>query len=263
MKTNACNHQCQSCDQRCTKDTEIDTIKPKSKIRKIIGVMSGKGGVGKSMVTGFLATAANQAGIKTGIIDADITGPSIPQEFGIHDRITTKNELMVPCQTKTGINIISVNLMLNQTTDPVLWRGPVLAGMVKQFYQDTDWGETELLIVDLPPGTSDIPLTIFQTLPLTGVVIVTTPQDLVQMIVSKTVKMADKLSVPILAMIVNMASFTCPHCHQKSNLYQTTNPKNKKAIYLPFDPEWNISCDRGEIESLKPSPLGELAKKWI
>lgn len=229
-----------------------------TQIKHIIAVMSGKGGVGKSFVTSMLASAMNKKGYKVGILDADITGPSIPHAFGIHDKILgTKDSKLIPQETKSGIKMVSLNLMLDNPNDAVVWRGPVLANAIQQFYSDTYWGEIDYLFVDMPPGTSDVALTIYKNLPVSGVVLVTTPQDLVSMIVGKAVQMAEMMKINVIGMVENMAYITCPHCGDpiymfgESKLNEVCNEYHLMPLAsLPLDPNSRIAVDSGNVEDL-------------
>lgn len=234
-----------------------------SNIHHVIGVMSGKGGVGKSLVCGILAVELARRGARVGILDADITGPSIPRMMGLADaRARGVDELIVPVPTEGGIKVMSANLVLENETDPVLWRGPVIAGAIKQFWEDTAWGELDYLLVDMPPGTSDVALTVFQSLPVDGVVIVSSPQDLVQMVVGKAVNMANMMNVPVLGLVENMAYVECPHCGEKiypygpSRLAETAEAFDVEALgQLPMDAALAEACDKGAFESALPEGL--------
>lgn len=234
-----------------------------SSIKHVVGVVSGKGGVGKSMVTGILAREFAQKGFKVGILDADVTGPSIPRMFGLAtERALGMGELIVPATTAGGMKVMSANLVLEHEDDPVVWRGPILAGAIRQFWAETYWGELDYLLVDMPPGTGDVPLTVFQSLPIDGVVIVSSPQDLVQMVVGKAVNMAAMMSVPVFGLVENMAYFTCPHCGQKvepygpSRLAQTAERYGLAALgQLPIDARFAEACDNGTAETSLPNGL--------
>jgi Mrp family chromosome partitioning ATPase len=228
-----------------------------NKIRNVIVVMSGKGGVGKSSVTALLASELSRAGKKVGVLDADITGPSQPKAFGIHNVSGLKaNEYgIIPPQSKTGIKIISINFFLPNEDDPVIWRGPMLAGAVKQFWAEIDWRDLDYLVVDLPPGTGDVPLTVMQTLPVSGIVVVSSPQDLAFMVVKKTIKMAQKMGTPILGLIENMSYAICPHCDEKLELFGKTQGKQVAGDTgidflgeLPWDAKLNALVDQGQVE---------------
>ena len=221
----------------------------------MIGVVSGKGGVGKSLVTSMLAVTFNRRGFKTAILDADITGPSIPKAFGVKEKAHGTEQYIIPAITKTGIQMISVNLLLDNETDPVVWRGPVIAGTVKQFWTDVIWKDVDYMFVDMPPGTGDVPLTVFQSLPLDGIVIVTSPQELVSMIVSKAVNMAKLMDIPILGIVENMSYVECPDCGRKINVFGESKTDAVAAEFglkvlakLPLDPVLANNCDNGLIE---------------
>ena len=234
-----------------------------SSVKHVIGVVSGKGGVGKSFVTGILATNLARAGKRVGILDGDITGPSIPRMFGISDeRSYGVEEQLIPIEDANGIKIMSANLVLQNETDPVLWRGPVVAGAIQQFYSQCNWGDLDYLLIDMPPGTGDVALTVFQSLPVEGVVIVSSPQDLVQMVVGKAVRMAEMMHVPVLGLIENMAYITCPHCDERiepygpSKLVETAAAFNLKPLgQLPMDATFTQIADKGTFSSELPEGL--------
>ena len=234
-----------------------------SSVKHVIGVVSGKGGVGKSFVTGILATNLARAGKRVGILDGDITGPSIPRMFGISDeRSYGVEEQLIPIEDANGIKIMSANLVLQNETDPVLWRGPVVAGAIQQFYSQCNWGDLDYLLIDMPPGTGDVALTVFQSLPVEGVVIVSSPQDLVQMVVGKAVRMAEMMHVPVLGLIENMAYITCPHCDERiepygpSKLTETAAAFNLKPLgQLPMDATFAQIADKGTFSSELPEGL--------
>lgn len=241
-------------------------LNEKSKVRKVIAVMSGKGGVGKSLVTSLLAVNAARDGRKVAIMDADITGPSIPTAFGLKEPLSGSETEIYPAITKTGIKAVSLNLMTNDVTSPVIWRGPVVAGLVKQFWTDVVWDDVDEMYVDMPPGTGDVPLTVFQSLPVSAIVVVTTPQELVSMIVEKAVRMAQMMNIPILALVENMSYIECPHCGDKIYPYG----KNDEAIKekygmpcyasLPIDPKIAHLVDSGSIEDFEGDYLVDLSK---
>ena len=242
-----------------------------SRISHVIGVISGKGGVGKSLVTGILARELARRGHRVGILDADITGPSIPRMFGLAGQHAMgMGNLIVPVQTSSGLKVMSANLVLEHEDDPVLWRGPILAGALRQFWAETYWEELDYLLVDMPPGTGDVALTVFQSLPIDGVVIVSSPQDLVQMVVGKAVNMANMMDVPILGLVENMAYFTCPHCNEKVEPYGPSRLEQTAAHYglavlgqLPIDERFAKACDEGTAETRLPDGLLEDAVKAI
>lgn len=235
-----------------------DFLKPAnqySNIKKVIGVVSGKGGVGKSMVTSLLAVMMNRRGYKTAILDADITGPSIPKAFNLKEKAVANDLGIMPVTTKTGIETMSVNLMLEDDTDPVVWRGPVIAGAVEQFWTDVIWGKIDYMFIDMPPGTGDVPLTVFQSIPIDGIVIVTSPQELVSMIVTKAVKMAEMMNVPILGLVENMSYFECPDCGTQYQIFGESHIEEVAAKHaldvmarLPMNPKLAAACDKGMIE---------------
>ena len=254
-----CTHDCSTCGQSCGERTAPQSFEAKphdlSHIKKVIAVVSGKGGVGKSLVTSSLATAMHKRGKKVGILDADITGPSIPKAFGIHERAMGSELGIYPVESKGGISVMSLNLLTDNETDPVIWRGPVIAGTVKQFWTDVIWGDVDYLFVDMPPGTGDVPLTIFQSLPLDGIVIVTTPQDLVGMIVGKAVKMANMMNIPILGIVENMSYITCPDCGKKISIFGESHVESvalehgiANIVKVPVDGELTRAADEGKIE---------------
>ncbi len=238
-----------------------------TKIRKVIGVISGKGGVGKSLVTSLLAVYMNSMGYKSAIMDADITGPSIPRAFGVSGQPDADEIGMYPLKSRTGIDLMSINFLLPNETDPVIWRGPVIGGAVKQFWTDVIWQNEEFLFIDMPPGTGDVALTVFQSIPVDGIIVVTSPQELVGMIVEKAVKMAEKMNIPSLGLVENMSYTVCPHCGEKYSIFGESHIDEIAAKYgvktvckLPFDPELAALVDSGEIESYKKDILHALVK---
>ena len=253
-----CNHDCSSCSQNCgERETEsmLFQLNEMSKVKKVIGVVSGKGGVGKSMVTSMLAVLMNRRGHTSAILDADITGPSIPKAFGIKEKAAPNEWGLVPVKSKTGVEIMSVNLLLENDTDPVIWRGPILAGIIQQFWSEVVWGDVDYMFVDMPPGTGDVPLTVFQSLPLDGIIIVTSPQELVSMIVGKAVNMARMMEVPILGLVENYSYVECPDCGRKihpfgeSHIDEIAEKNSLKVLgKLPLNPEISGASDRGVLE---------------
>ena len=254
-----CTHNCETCSASCGERTDPQSFLEKpnelSHIKKVIGVVSGKGGVGKSLVTSMLATVMNRRGHKTAILDADITGPSIPKAFGLKEKATGNELGLFPAKTKMGIEVMSVNLLLENETDPVVWRGPVIAGTVKQFWTDVIWNDVDYMFVDMPPGTGDVPLTVFQSLPVDGIIVVTSPQELVGMIVDKAVKMADMMNIPVLALVENMSYFECPDCGKKHAIFGESHLQEIAARHgigqtarLPINPEIARACDNGLVE---------------
>ena len=255
-----CNHNCSECSENCSERTEIEKLKQNegSNIKHIIGVISGKGGVGKSFVTSSLACAMNKAGYKVGILDADITGPSIPKMFGAHGQIVGDEKGMYPYETKEGIKIVSINLLMEDEEAPVVWRGPVIAGAVKQFWNEAVWGDVDYLFVDMPPGTGDVPLTVFQSLPVDGIVIVTSPQELVQMIVKKAFHMANMMHIPVLGLVENFSYLKCPDCGKKIALFGESNIDEVAAKEgtrvlgkLPLDPAYAKAADAGAFYEME------------
>lgn len=251
-----CNHDCSSCSSDCAQRDMHAQLNGFSSIRKVIAVSSGKGGVGKSSVTAMLAVLMARRGYKVGILDADITGPSIPKAFGITRKAKGSDMGILPEETHMGIKVMSINLLLEKDDQPVVWRGPVLAGAVTQFWTDVAWGELDILFIDMPPGTGDIPLTVYQSIPLDGTIIVSTPQSLVQMVVSKAHKMAEMLQIPVLGLVENMSCVICPDCGKRISLFGDVGLLEKTAAdiqvpilaQLPMDAEIARLCDNGEIE---------------
>ena len=261
----SCNGNCESCGSDCSerkKESFLEKPNAKSKVGKIIAVVSGKGGVGKSTVTSMLAVAMARQGKRVGILDADITGPSVPTAFGVEQCQGASQEGLYPALTRTGIQVMSINLLLDNNTDPVVWRGPVIAGAVKQFWTDVIWEDVDYLFVDMPPGTGDVPLTVFQSLPVDGVVIVTSPQDLVSMIVTKAVKMANMMHIPVLGFVENYAYLTCPDCGKKISVFGESKLDHVVKEFdlpilarLPIDPAVAQACDHGLMETVDTSVL--------
>ncbi len=261
-----CTHDCSSCSADCSSRDLRVPGNALSSIKRVIAVVSGKGGVGKSTVTTLLAAAMRKKGRKVAILDADVTGPSIPTAFGIHQRATGTNQGIDPAVTKGGIELMSLNLLNANETDPVIWRGPVIAGVVTQFWSDVVWGDVDFMFVDMPPGTGDVPLTVFQSLPVDGVVVVTSPQDLVSMIVAKAVNMAKLMNIPVLGLIENYSYFQCPDCGGKHAVFGESRLEKVAAelelpilARLPIDPRLAAAFDAGEIESVEDNPLAEVA----
>ena len=266
-----CTHNCESCGVECeSRDTKsfLEKPNPGSRVKKVIGVVSGKGGVGKSSVTSLLAVSQARRGRSVAIMDADVTGPSIPMAFGVTARPTADENGICPPASGTGIKIMSINLLLENATDPVVWRGPVIAGTVKQFWSDVAWGEVDYMFVDMPPGTGDVPLTVFQSLPVDGVVVVTTPQDLVGMIVEKAVNMARMLQVPVLGIVENMSWLECPCCGEKLPVFGASHADELKekfgldnVVSLPLDPKLAAACDRGAVELMDTGRIDAFADR--
>jgi Mrp family chromosome partitioning ATPase len=267
-----CNQNCSSCIEDCPEKKEQKTDfseKPHemSSIKKVIGIVSGKGGVGKSLITSMLAVTMNRMGYNSAILDADITGPSIPKAFGIKEKAKGSEIGIHPVKTKTGIDIMSINLLLENDTDPVVWRGPIIAGTVKQFWTDVIWNDVDFMFIDMPPGTGDVPLTVFQSIGVDGIVVVTSPQELVSMIVSKAVKMAEMMNIPILGLVENMSYFKCPDNDKdyqifgESHIEEIAEKHNLKVLAkLPIDPKIAAACDRGMIELFDGNWLEAVAK---
>ena len=261
-----CNHDCGSCSANCESRTTdktsfLEALAPESKVKKVIGIVSGKGGVGKSLVTSMLAVSMNRKGHHTAILDAAITGPSIPMAFGVADErpaVTLDGRLMIPAKSLEGVEIMSANLLLENATDPVIWRGPVIAGAVKQFWTETLWQDVDYMFVDMPPGTGDVPLTVFQSLPVDGIIIVTSPQELVSMIVAKAVNMAKKMDIPILGVVENMSYLECPDCKKhihvfgESHVEQAAQENGLKVLaQIPIDPKIAQMVDGGRVEYIE------------
>ena len=266
-----CTHDCSTCSQNCSSRTAPNELLAQahelSNVKKVIGVVSGKGGVGKSLVTSLLAVAMQRKGYRVGILDADITGPSIPKAFGLKERATGTSTGIFPVASKTGIEVMSINLLLDNDTDPVVWRGPVIAGAVKQFWTDVIWKDIDYMFIDMPPGTGDVPLTVFQSLPSNGIVIITSPQELVSMIVEKAVKMANLMNVPVLGMVENMSFFRCPDCGKEYSIFGESHIEQVAAAHgitriakLPINPKVAAAVDAGCVELADTDELEPLAE---
>ena len=263
----ACTHDCSNCHADCSsRAPQHEPPHAKSHIKKVIGVVSGKGGVGKSMTSAMMAVSMRRKGYKVGVLDADITGPSIPKLFGVHGPAMGTEDGINPVESHTGIKIMSINLLLEDEEAPVVWRGPVIAGAVKQFWQEVIWDDVDFLFVDMPPGTGDVPLTVFQSLPVNGIIIVTSPQELVSMIVSKAVEMAKMMNVPVLGLIENYSYVKCPCCGEPFKVYGESHIDEVAAKYdlkvldkLPLDPQIASLCDRGAIELMGDGLLDNAA----
>lgn len=267
-----CSHDCSSCGENCSsrKKDKSNFLKPMNKysdIKKVIGVVSGKGGVGKSLVSCLLASKCAKAGLKVGILDADITGPSVPKSFGITERAMQDDECLLPAVTSDGIKLMSINLLLEDVNSPVVWRGPVISGVIEQFWSDVRWGELDYLFVDMPPGTGDVALTVFQSLPIDGIVIVSTPQDLVKMIVNKAYNMAKMMNVPVLGLVENMSYYICPNCNEKINIFGESKIEETAAelgvpvlAKLPINPEINKLVDAGKISEVEAKELDDFVE---
>ena len=271
-----CNHDCSSCSENCSErspESFLKALNPQSSVKKVIAVVSGKGGVGKSLVTSLMASEMQRRGYNCAILDADITGPSIPKSFGIHQHATATDEYIIPVRTHTGMQIMSINLILEDETSPVVWRGPVIAGAVTQFWTDVIWQDVDYMFVDMPPGTGDVPLTVFQSLPVDGIIIVTSPQDLVSMIVTKAVNMADMMNVPVLGIVENMSYFKCPDCGKEHFIFGESKVEKIAAEHgiehiarLPIDPVIATMVDAGEVESVSGehiAPIVDYIEKEI
>ena len=266
-----CTHDCSSCGAACPSREAQSLIEPQNKlshIKKVIGVVSGKGGVGKSLVTSMLAVEMSRRGYKTAILDADITGPSIPKVFGLHEKAEGSEDGIYPVKTKTGIEVMSINLLLDDEKAPVVWRGPVIAGTVKQFWTDVVWNEVDYMFVDMPPGTGDVPLTVFQSLPLDGIVIVTSPQELVSMIVSKAANMASLMNIRVLGLVENMSYVLCPDCGKHIDIFGAGKTDAVAAEFgfdllarIPLDARLAALCDKGALELMENDYLKAAADK--
>ena len=265
-----CTHDCSTCGQSCSQRTEPESLLQKpheqSHIKKVIGVCSGKGGVGKSMVTSLLAVAMQRMGLKVGILDADITGPSIPREFGLKQKAEGNDTGIFPVRTTTGIDVMSLNLLLPNDSDPVAWRGPIIAGAVTQFWTDVIWGDKDVLFIDMPPGTGDVMLTVCQSIPVDAAVLVSTPQELVGMIVEKSIKMVDMLNIPVIGLVENMSYIECPDCGKKIEVFGESHVDAIARQYgiphtaaLPIDRKLAASADKGMIELTNGNWLDEIA----
>ena len=265
-----CDQSCSSCGEDCKDRKEAFDFSAQphelSSINKVIGVVSGKGGVGKSLVTSILAVTMQRRGHKVAILDADVTGPSIPKAFGVNQKARSNAFGLLPSKSKTGIEIMSTNLLLDNDTDPVIWRGPIIANTVKQFWTEVIWEDIDYMFVDMPPGTGDVPLTVFQSLPVDGIIIVTSPQELVSMIVEKAVKMAENMNIPIIGVVENMSYFKCPECNKEykifgnSKIEKVAKSHNLEVLAkLPLDPKVALSCDKGMIELCEDNLFDNIA----
>ena len=255
-----CTHDCSSCGESCNDrvyapEDFLEKPHEMSSIKKVVGIVSGKGGVGKSLVTSLMAVTLNRRGLHTAILDADVTGPSIPKSFGLTERPVGMGDALLPVKSKTGVDIMSMNLLLDEEDDPVVWRGPVISGVVKQFWQEVIWQDVDYMFVDMPPGTGDVPLTVFQSLPLDGIIVVTSPQDLVSMVVEKAVNMAGMMNIPIIGIVENMSYFQCPGCGQTYQIFGESHVDAiaqkhglKVLARVPIDPDLAKVVDRGLVE---------------
>lgn len=266
-----CTHDCGSCGEQCEKrDFHVDLHKD-SKVKKVIGIVSGKGGVGKSLVTSILASKVNKDGFRTAILDADITGPSIPESFGVGNeraQAVDGQDALTPVVTDSGIQLMSMNFLLQNETDPVIWRGPVIAGAVKQFWTDVIWKDVDFMFVDMPPGTGDVPLTVFQSLPIDGIIIVSSPQQLVRVIVEKAVNMANMMNIPILGLVENMSYVKCPDCGKEITVFGKSNIDKIAADFnipvlarLPMEEKTSRLVDEGDVENVEMPEINEAAAK--
>lgn len=266
-----CSHNCEGCTENCserTKESFLEKPNETSHIKKVIGVVSGKGGVGKSLVTSLLAVLSRRKGYKTAIMDADITGPSIPRAFGLHGHAEASEWGLLPVKTAAGIGVMSLNLLMKNETDPVVWRGPLISGAVKQFWTDVIWGDVDYMFIDMPPGTGDVALTVFQSIPADGIVIVASPQELVGMIVEKAVNMAKMMDVPVLALVENMSYITCPDCGKEIHIFGESHIDEiaqkhgvETVARMPIDPALAAACDAGTIESFNGAWLDGVLEK--
>ena len=267
-----CTHDCSNCAQNCSERKEendfLAHLNPLSSVKKVVAVLSGKGGVGKSLVTSLLAVNAMRNGDHVAILDADITGPSIPNVFGVHEKATGSDIGIFPVTSKLGVDMMSINLLLENETDPVVWRGPIIAGTVKQFWTDVIWKDVDIMFIDMPPGTGDVPLTVFQSLPIDGVVVVTSPQELVGMVVQKAVNMANMMNIPVLGVVENYSYFECPDCGKQHKLFGDSHIEKvaeengvDTVCRIPVNPKLAAACDAGLIELYEGDWLNALSAK--
>lgn len=273
MAGESCSHNCSGCGEDCgdrEQESLFEKLNSHSSVKKVIGVVSGKGGVGKSLVTSLLAVAAQKKGLRAAIMDADITGPSIPKSFGIHEKARASQMGMMPALSGNGIQIMSLNLIAENETDPVIWRGPVIAGVVKQFWTDVVWKDVDIMFIDMPPGTGDVPLTVFQSIPVDGIVIVSSPQELVGMIVEKAVNMAAMMDIDVLALVENMSYVKCPDCGKEIRIFGESSIDKiakkhniKLTAKLPIDPSIASLVDSGKIEESSVDSLDEILEKLL
>lgn len=265
-----CTHDCSTCTANCSSrdkgQIEKEPLNPQSTVRHVIGIVSGKGGVGKSIVTSMMSVLMRRRDYGVGVLDADITGPSIPKAFGTSGDVFSDGNGLIPLKTKTGIQMMSVNLLLEDETRPVVWRGPVIAGTVKQFWTDVIWNDVDFMFVDMPPGTGDVPLTVFQSLPLDGIIIVTTPQELVSMIVKKALNMAQLMNIPVIGLVENMSYVKCPDCGKELHIFGESKAEGLCESYgipflgrVPLDPNLASLCDKGIIELMENDYLDKAA----
>ena len=269
----SCNGNCSSCGSDCAdrkQESLLAQLNPKASVKKVIAVVSGKGGVGKSTVTSMLAVAMARKGKRVAVLDADITGPSAPTAFGVSECSGATEEGLYPAVTTTGIQVMSINLLLDNNTDPVVWRGPVIAGAVKQFWTDVIWEDVDYMFVDMPPGTGDVSLSVFQSIPLDGIIIVASPQELVSMVVEKAVRMAELMNIPVLGVVENMSYFTCPDCGKQIKVFGESHVEDIAMGYgipllatLPIDPSVAAACDAGRIDTVDLSPISGAVDKVL
>lgn len=269
-----CNQSCSGCSENCAdrKEEQVDfsaKLHDMSSVKKVYAIVSGKGGVGKSLVTSMMAVTMSRMDYNTAILDADVTGPSIPKMFGLKEKARSSEFELYPVKTKTGIDIMSVNLLLENDTDPVIWRGPVIAGAVKQFWTDVVWDNVDFMFIDMPPGTGDIPLTVFQSIAVDGIIVVTSPQELVSMIVGKAVNMAEKMNIPIVGLVENMSYFRCPdngkdyHIFGESKIEEIAEKHGLKVLAkIPIDPKFSELSDKGMIELFDGDWLNAVGEKF-
>lgn len=265
-----CNHDCANCASKCDKASFLEEPNKLSSIKKVIGVVSGKGGVGKSLVTSLMASLTQRMGYKSAILDADITGPSIPKAFGLTDRAVGTKDGILPVMSRYGTQIMSLNLIIDNPSDPVVWRGPVIAGAVKQFWTDVIWSDVDFMFIDMPPGTGDVPLTVFQSIRLDGIIVVTSPQELVSMIVEKALKMAKLMDVPVLGIVENMSYVECPDCGKKIKVFGESHieeiAKNngiEVLAHMPIDPNIAQAVDNGLVERIEGAFMEKAVKKVV
>lgn len=273
MAGESCSHNCSGCGEDCgdrEQESLFEKLNSHSSVKKVICVVSGKGGVGKSLVTSLLAVAAQKKGLRAAIMDADITGPSIPKSFGIHEKARASQMGMMPALSSNGIQIMSLNLIAENETDPVIWRGPVIAGVVKQFWTDVVWKDVDIMFIDMPPGTGDVPLTVFQSIPVDGIVIVSSPQELVGMIVEKAVNMAAMMDIDVLALVENMSYVKCPDCGKEIRIFGESSIDKiakkhniKLTAKLPIDPSIASLVDSGKIEESSVESLNHILEKLL
>ncbi|MBR2767633.1 MAG: Mrp/NBP35 family ATP-binding protein [Solobacterium sp.] len=267
VNSSNCSHDCGNCSQECgDRDLRI-ALNPRSKVSHVIGVVSGKGGVGKSFVTATLASALAKRNHNTAVLDADITGPSMARAFGIGEKLMGDGELIYPAKSASGIQVISTNMMLESDDQPVIWRGPIVAGIIRQFYQEVFWDDVDYMIVDMPPGTSDVPLTVFQSIPLDGILVVTSPQELVSMVVEKAVNMAKMMNVPVIGLIKNMSGVICPDCGKKIEIFGKSHAKEVAAKYgipllasIPLREGYAELTDKGQAELIDVPEIDAVAE---